>query len=44
VLQIHRWENLLQDHIAKAEQLGLDGEFIKAVFELIHAQAIKKQL
>jgi len=44
VLQIHRWESLLQDHIAKAEQLGLDGEFVKAVFELIHAQAVKKQL
>ena len=44
VLQIHRWENLLHDHLAKAEQLGLDSEFIKAVFELIHAQAVRKQL
>ena len=44
VLQIHRWENLLQDHMAKAERLGLDSEFVKAVFELIHAQAVKKQL
>jgi chorismate mutase len=44
VLQIHRWESLLQDHIAKARQLGLDDEFVKAVFEIIHAHAIKKQL
>jgi chorismate mutase len=44
VLQIHRWENLLHDHLAKAEQLGLDSEFVKAVFELIHAQAVRKQL
>ena len=44
VLQINRWENLLQDHIAKAHQLGLDSEFIKDVFELIHAQAVKRQL
>jgi len=44
VLQINRWENLLKDHTAKAQQLGLDGEFIKAVFELIHAQAVKRQL
>jgi chorismate mutase len=44
VLQINRWENLLKDHIAKAQQLGLDSEFIKAVFELIHAQAVKRQL
>jgi chorismate mutase len=44
VLQIHRWENLLHDHLAGAEQFGLDSEFVKAVFELIHAQAVKKQL
>lgn len=44
VLQINRWEHLLKDHIAKAKQLGLESEFIKAVFELIHAQAVKRQL
>jgi chorismate mutase len=44
VLQISRWENLLKDHIAKAKKLDLDAEFIKAVFELIHAQAVKRQL
>ncbi|MHC4511201.1 MAG: chorismate mutase [Planctomycetota bacterium] len=44
VLQIHRWENLLQDHMARARQLGLDTEFVKSVFELIHAQAVKRQL
>jgi chorismate mutase len=44
VLQINRWENLLDDHMAKAQQLGLDSEFIKAVFELIHAQAVERQL
>jgi chorismate mutase len=44
VLQINRWENLLEDHIAKAEKVGLDGDFIKALFEIIHAQAVKRQL
>ena len=44
VLQINQWENILEDHMAKAEQLGLDAEFVKAVFELIHAQAVKRQL
>jgi len=44
VLQIDRWEHLLKDHIAKAQQLGLESDFIKAVFELIHAQAVKRQL
>ncbi len=44
VLQIDRWESLLKDHIDKAEKKGLEGEFIKAIFELIHAQAVKQQL
>ena len=44
VLQLNRWENLLEDHIARAQQAGLDTDFIKAVFELIHAQAVKRQL
>ncbi len=44
VLQINRWENLLEDHIAKAQKTGLDTDFIKALFELIHAQAVKRQL
>jgi chorismate mutase len=44
VLQISRWDSLLEDHIARAEKVGLDGEFIKALFEVIHAQAVKRQL
>ena len=44
VLQITRWEHLLKDHMVKAKQLGLEREFIKAVFELIHANAVKRQL
>jgi chorismate mutase len=44
VLQLNRWENLLEDHIAKAQKADLDTDFIKAVFELIHAQAVRRQL
>ena len=44
VLQIDRWENLLEDHITRAAKLGLDEDFVKSVFELIHAHAVKKQL
>jgi len=44
VLQLTRWENLLGDHITRAEKAGLDPGFVKTLFELIHAQAIKRQL
>ena len=43
VLQMDRWESLLKDHIEKAHEKGLDKEFTKALFELIHTQAVKKQ-
>ena len=43
VLQLGRWENLLKDHVDRAQKIGLDGEFIKAIFELIHTQAVKEQ-
>ncbi len=44
VLQINRWEHLLEDHIVKAKELGLEADYIKALFEIIHAQAVKRQL
>ena len=44
VLQINRWETLLEDHMARAAAADLDAEFIKAVFELIHAQSVRRQL
>ncbi|MBN2589225.1 MAG: bifunctional 3-deoxy-7-phosphoheptulonate synthase/chorismate mutase type II [Sedimentisphaerales bacterium] len=43
VLQMDRWESLLKDHIEKGLDKGLDKEFTKALFELIHTQAVKKQ-
>ncbi len=44
VLQLNRWEYLLDDHVACAKAVGLDDEFIKAIFELIHTQSIRKQI
>ncbi|MFH1680139.1 MAG: chorismate mutase, partial [Candidatus Eisenbacteria bacterium] len=43
VLQMDRWGELLEDHLARAEERGMSPEFIKAVFELIHAQAVQRQ-
>lgn len=42
-LQMNRWDNLLQDKIAKAKGLNLDDEFISAIYELIHKESVKKQ-
>ncbi|MCQ2314317.1 MAG: bifunctional 3-deoxy-7-phosphoheptulonate synthase/chorismate mutase type II [Bacteroidales bacterium] len=44
VLQMGRWEKILNDYLKKAEKLGLSNEFVKAVFEQIHKESIEKQL
>lgn len=44
VLQLNRWEHLLDDHLAQAAEARLDPQFIKALFEMIHAQAVRRQL
>ncbi len=42
-LQMNRWDTLLQDKIAKANGLSLDDEFVKAIYQLIHKESVKKQ-
>jgi len=44
VLQLDRWETLLEDHVARAKAAGLDPDFVKTVFEAIHTQAVQQQL
>ena len=44
ILAGSRWEELLEDHLARAGEAGLDPLFIRAVFELIHAKAVESQL
>lgn len=44
VLQLQRWETLLEDHVVRAQAVGLDPQFVKTIFEAIHTQAVQKQL
>lgn len=43
VVQMDRWKQILADHIASGEQLGLDERLVDAVFEAIHQAAIRRQ-
>lgn len=43
VFQPKRWDRLLQEHLEEGEKLGLSKEFVKEVFEKIHAESIRKQ-
>jgi len=43
VLQIQRWEQVLQDRLFHGQKLGLSEDFIKECFETIHTESIKTQ-
>ncbi|MBO7074353.1 MAG: bifunctional 3-deoxy-7-phosphoheptulonate synthase/chorismate mutase type II [Bacteroidales bacterium] len=44
VLQMGRWKQILEHHINKGVGLGLDGESVKEIFEIIHKDSIDRQL
>lgn len=43
VVQMDRWKQILSDHIAVGDNLGLDQELINVVFEAIHQASIRRQ-
>ncbi len=43
ILQVKRWEDIIRKHVGNSEQLGLSGDFVKAIFTAIHKESIRKQ-
>jgi chorismate mutase len=43
ILQTSRWEELLNDKITQAKAMGLDPDFVKQLYILIHEDSIRKQ-
>lgn len=43
ILQVGRWQQLLEDRLARAGKLGLEEEFVKALFQIIHDRSIRMQ-
>ena len=43
VFQPRRWDELLNHRTSIAAQLGLDTEFVKELFEKIHAESVRVQ-
>ena len=44
VLQMDRWKQVLEHHINKGVNLGLNDESVKEIFEIIHKDSIDRQL
>lgn len=43
ILQASYWDRLLNERINMAAKIGLDGDFIRAIYNLIHEESIRKQ-
>ena len=44
VLQTARYDEILKDRIALAEQMNMNGDFMKAVLEAIHEESVRQQI
>jgi chorismate mutase len=44
VLQMDRWKQVLEHHINKGVNLGLNDQSVKEIFEIIHKDSIDRQL
>src|SRR6185312_12655534 len=43
VLQVNRWEEVLKDRIGLAKVMGLNSDFVKDMYNLIHEESIEVQ-
>jgi chorismate mutase len=43
ILQLTHWKNLFDKSLDTAHQLGLPKDFIKAMYQLIHDESIRRQ-
>jgi chorismate mutase len=43
ILQIRRWKKTLKNQLKNGLSLGLDDEFVKLLYQLIHDESIKIQ-
>ena len=43
ILQAQRYDEILKNRIGQAEQMGMDGEFMKTVLVAIHEESVRHQ-
>jgi chorismate mutase len=43
ILQVNRWQYVLEDRLRQAQHLGLDENLIKEIFQILHNQSVKIQ-
>jgi len=43
ILQVNRWQHVLEDRLKQADYLGLDEKLVKEIYQLLHNQSVKIQ-
>jgi chorismate mutase len=43
ILQVSRWNQVVERVLARSEELGLSPDFLKIILEAIHIESINKQ-
>jgi chorismate mutase len=43
ILQVNRWQQVLEDRLKQAEYLGLDEKLVREIYQLLHNQSVKIQ-
>jgi len=43
IMQLRRWEEMIERRIEFAEQLGLSTEYVKNLLRLVHMESVRKQ-
>jgi chorismate mutase len=43
ILQVNRWQQVLEDRLKQANYLGLDEKLVKDIYQLLHNQSVKIQ-
>jgi chorismate mutase len=43
ILQVNRWEEILQSRVSLAKAMGLDEEFLRDLLKLVHQESIQIQ-
>ncbi len=43
IFQPNRWRHVVEDRVEKGESLGLEDDFVKDIYQIIHNYSVKKQ-
>jgi len=43
ILQLNRWQTLLEDRLTQARRLGIDESLVKDIYQILHQRSIKIQ-